>query len=229
MIDYEFYETPGPLTAYMCEVVGGNEPIHGKLFEPCVGNGAIGEMVSACCGNVWWQTGDLDPRWKPDRCGDATTPGFWGGLENEIDWVITNPPFSGAIEIADHAIRCARVGVVMHLRASIHEVLKTGRRRTWMREHRPAGIIWLPRVAYQRSRTTGKWTTDSVTGCWVVWLKDPYNEVGQFIDYADQKLLEELDADTPAFRRRSDELCGYVGSEIERQRQHVERWKGQAA
>lgn len=42
-----------------------------------------------------------------------------------------------------------------------------------MAEHTPTGILWLPRFAYQRSKKTGKWTTDSVCACWVVWLKDP--------------------------------------------------------
>jgi hypothetical protein len=92
----------------------------------------------------------------------------------------------------------------MHLRASIHEVLKTGVRRTWMAEHQPAGILWLPRFAYQRSKTTGKWTTDSVCACWVVWLKDP--NTPQFIRYAPERVIDELDAETPAYRSRMDRL-----------------------
>ncbi len=73
-----------------------------------------------------------------------------------------------------------------------------------MREHTPTGILWLPRFAYQRSKTTGKWTTDSVCACWVIWLKDP--NAPQFIRYAPESVIDELDAETPAYRARMDRL-----------------------
>ena len=96
------------------------------------------------------------------------------------------------------------MGVAMHLRASIHEVLKTGTRRTWMDRRTPTGILWLPRFAYQRSKTTGKWTTDSVCACWVIWLKDPL--APQFIRYAPEWVIDDLNAETPEYRRRMDAI-----------------------
>jgi hypothetical protein len=114
----------------------------------------------------------------------------------------------------------------MHLRASIHEVLKRGPQRTWMAEHRPTGLLWLPRFGYQRSRTTGKWATDSVCACWCVWLKDP--AAPQFIHYAPEWVLDALKRETPAYRARMDELMGFTGSTLERQAQCVEFWKAAA-
>jgi hypothetical protein len=75
-----------------------------------------------------------------------------------------------------------------------------------MAEHLPTGILWLPRFAYQRSKTTGKWTTDNVCACWVVWVHDPDPEAPQFIGYAPEHVADDLDKETPAFRKRADSL-----------------------
>lgn len=193
----EFYPTPAPFTRwlarYMAEEV---TPITGKLFAPCVGDGAI---VREILGD--WRTNDLDKRWQADTHGDARDASVW---PDDVDWTVDNPPFEPAIEIIEQALAHSRVGVAMHLRASIHEVLKTGKRRTWMHLNPPTGILWLPRFAYQRSRTTGQWSTDSVTACWLIWLKD--TDSPQFIDYAPEDVLEALDAFTPEYRKRMDAL-----------------------
>jgi hypothetical protein len=194
MIDYEFYETPAAFTRWLFKDVF----IDGRVCEPCVGSGAI---VAASNHGLWW-TNDLDSRWPADCHKDARDRSLWKA--HEFDWVVSNPPFTPAIDIISHALEFARVGVAMHLRASIHEVLKTGVRRTWMAKHQPTGILWLPRFAYQRSKTTGKWTTDSVCACWVVWLKDP--NARQFIRYAPESVIDELDRETPAYRARMDQL-----------------------
>lgn len=195
-LDFEFYETPDPFTNWLFHEV----EITGRVFEPCVGNGAI-QRASWPPNRRKWFTNDLDPRWPADVHKDACDRTLWEA--HEFDWTVSNPPFTPAIEIIDRAIEFSRVGVAMHLRASIHEVLKNGVRRTWMARHPPTGILWLPRFAYQRSKTTGKWTTDSVCACWCVWIKD---ETRQFIRYAPESVIDELDAFTPEYRRRMDAL-----------------------
>ncbi len=75
----------------------------------------------------------------------------------------------------------------------------------------------LPRFAYQRSKTTGQWTTDSVCACWVIWMTDP--GAPQFIRYAPEWVIDQLDAETPAYRARMDALMGYTGSEGARREQ----------
>lgn len=203
----EFYETPPAFTRWLFTRV----QISGRLFEPCVGDGAIPRAAESTrpSGSApdHWAANDLDPYWAADSHLDATRTPVWdfrAVRDAEPDWTVSNPPFEPCLEIIDHAIRTSRVGVAMHLRASIHEVLKTGKRRTWMTEHKPNGILWLPRFAYQRSAKTGEWSTDSVCAAWVIWLKDPL--APQFIDYAPEWVLRELKADEPAYRARMDRL-----------------------
>lgn len=190
--DFEFYETPQAFGRYL----GAEVTLQGSLFEPCAGTGAL---LKALPGHDW-TTNDLDTRHPAGSHLDAADEACWNG--RQIDWTVSNPPFSPAISIITHAIKHSRIGVAMHLRASIHEVLKTGIRRSWMADHTPTGILWLPRFAYQRSKKTGDWTTDSVCACWVVWLKD--KSAPQFIRYAPSSVIDALDAETPAYRRRMD-------------------------
>lgn len=164
---YEFYPTPAPFTQWLFEAV----PIMGKVFEPCVGNQAIlrvTEMLSPH--RCQWQTNDLDPRWPADTIADATSPDCWRG--REIDWTVTNPPFEPVLPILIHALQHSRVGVALHVRASFLEPLKRGLRRRWLRDHSPTGVLHLPRVAFQRSPTTGAWSTDSMYTVWAIWLRD---------------------------------------------------------
>ncbi len=207
-MDFEFYETPKAFTRWLFDEV----KIFGQVLEPCVGSAAIVDAAieSPTVPYMQWHTNDLDKRWPADWHGDAAKADVGG---TSFDWTVSNPPFSPAIEIITAALRYSRVGVAMHLRASIHEVLKTGVRRTWMAQHPPTGILWLPRFAYQRSKKTGKWTTDSVGACWCVWLKDP--NAAQFIRYAPESVIDALDAETPSYRERMDMLMlNYKSSEI---------------
>jgi hypothetical protein len=223
VIDYEFYETPESFTRYLFKALADRGHwIDGYLFEPCVGSGAIlratpqGEVGSPR--DAVWSTNDLDPSWPADHHGDARS----FRLLTPVDWAISNPPFTPAIDIIENMLGFAKVGVAMHLRASIHEVLKTGVRRTWMAKHLPTGILWLPRFAYQRSKLDGEWKTDSVCACWVIWLKPGlaveagYGPRGhgtsfqqpapQFIDYAPEWVLDALKKETPIYRARMDKL-----------------------
>lgn len=225
--DFEFYETAECFTRYLLDVLrrrcadGG---IHNRVcYEPCAGNGAIVRAANSAGGRQHghaskWLTNDLDPRWRADSNVDATEPLAWSF---PIDWTISNTPFTQAIPIADQAIRASRYGVALYLRASIHEPLKEGERRTWFSEHPPTGIVWLPRFAHQRSRAKGIWSTDSMTSCWVIWEKGRRD---QFIEYAPASVLEELEAETPSYRSQMDALNGLTGSEKERQAQWRERW-----
>lgn len=200
---YEFYETPQAFTKWLFMY----ESIQGRIFEPCVGAGAIPRAADAIdwVGKRRWVTNDIDPRWPADFHLDAMTeePFACASADEPIDWVVSNTHFTGAIKVAQHALQYARVGVALHLRSSIHEVLKTGPRRTWMAEHRPTGILHLPRWAYQRSTKSGDWRTDQVHPCWVIWRK---GERDQFIDYAPEFVLEWLEEEAVAYRARMDRL-----------------------
>lgn len=194
---FEFYETPRAFSDYLFRTV----PIVGRCFAPCVGSGAI--VATGQDPRRTWVTNDLDPRWQADTTLDATTRACWAQA-GAVDWTVDNPAFEPALAIIALALEHSRVGVAMHLRASIHEVTKRGIRRTFMRQHRPTGILWLPRFGYQRSATTGLWSQDSVCACWVVWLKDP--AAPQFLDYAPEWVLDQLKRETPGYRQHMDRL-----------------------
>lgn len=216
LLDYEFYETPSAFSHYLFREVS----IYGTVFSPCVGSGAIirasRETVEQATDKIGaypltrqWVTNDFDHRWPADFHHDATQEHVWKEVLDRnggIDFTVDNPPFTKWQAIAEHALEYSRIGVALHLRASIHEVLKTGARRTWMSRNTPTGILWLPRFGYQRSKTTGKWTTDSVCACWLVWLKLPTAK--QFIRYSPEWVLDALEAETPIYRKRMDALMG---------------------
>lgn len=185
----EFYATPHAFTRWLFDVV----PISGALYEPCVGAGDIPAAIDGT-----WRTNDLDPYWEADTQYDATTRVAWPA---GVEWTVTNPPFSLAVPILEHALAHSAVGVAMFLRLSFHEPLKTGARHTFLREHPPTDILFLPRFAFQRSPKTGKWTTDSMTSCWVTWVRDTR---GQALHYPPRELFEQLEAETPEYRRRMD-------------------------
>lgn len=228
--DFEWYPTPAAATRWLFSTMAlKGHRIHGVVYEPCVGDRAIVRASEGADDHAGisleraWVTNDLDPRWPADRHVDAAHATSWRGIH--CDAVVTNPSFSLAIEIATLAIESAPI-VAMHLRASIHEPLKTGLRRFWMAKYPPTGILWLPRFAYQRSRAKGAWSTDSVTACWCVWVRDAKN---QFIDYAPASVIDELTAETPVYRQRMDAAMGFVGTEANRQAQCREFWKAVAA
>lgn len=196
--DFDFYETPDPLTAWLFQ----EHDIQGQCYEPCVGAGAI---VRAANAQEWtprkrhWTTNDLDPRWAATTHLDASVPEAWTGFP---DWVVSNTPFSCWNEIAEHAINRSRIGVALYLRLSAHEP-KKGQFRDWWSKFPPSRIYVCPRFAHQRSRKSGKWSTDSVTCCWTIWDK---RFTRQEIAYAPASVLEALDAYTPHYRARMDAL-----------------------
>lgn len=196
---FEFYPTPTPFTQWLSDEI----EISGRCADVCVGNRAI---PAALPKSLSWVTNDIDPRWPARYHLDASAPALYRGL-GAVDWHITNPPFTLAIPILDHCVKHAHVGVAMYVRVSIHEVLKTGIRRSWMTEHPPTGLLFLPRFAYQRSPTTGAWATDSLTCCWAIWYRDP--AVPQFIRYAPSWVGDALDAFTPDYRSQMDALMGH--------------------
>jgi hypothetical protein len=217
MTDFEFYETAEPFTRWLFAYMRDNlTAIRGRCFEPCVGNGAI---IKAS-GHGFWFANDIDPQWPADVHKDACDRSLW--MAHQVDWTITNPPFTLAIPILQQALEFSHVGVAMYLRLSIHEPLKEGIRRTFFAEHKPTATLVLPRFAHQRSRAKGIWSTDSMTSCWCVWVK---GEQRQVIDYAPESVIDELAAFTPSYRERMDALMGFTGTEAERQAQCIARWK----
>lgn len=198
MIDYEFYATPDPFTRWLAweleQRVGGFTGA--SVYEPCAGAGDIGFALDL----QRVRMADLDPFWGHPVFDATKAEGYALGQ----DWSITNPPFSQALPIAAQMFQHSRVGVAMYHRATLKEPLKGhGLGRSFFRDHPPTMTLWCPRFAHQRSKTTGKWSTDSVTCVWSVW-KHGESVIGDV--WPPDSLFAELERFTPLYRERMDAL-----------------------
>lgn len=222
----EYYETPAAFTrmglrslAHALAPTGLAVPgvdAHASpvptLLEPCVGRGAILQAWQPSPHRLLtarnWRTNDRDPRWHADTHLDATAPEVWRAqAAHRPAWVITNPPFSAAATILQHALHHVTCGVIFHVRMSFNEVTKDDGRGALLYQCPPRGLCFLPRFAFRRSPTTHKWSTDSVATCWMYWLTSPdYDAVEPWIHYADDTCLQELVQETPDYRDRMDRL-----------------------
>ncbi len=192
MRGFDFYPTPAVFVHYLLDVLArhGRSP-RGRVFAPCHGSGAI----QAAC-ESWpgisritnWTTNDLDPRWKADSHLDAAHRSAWID-RGPIDFVIENPPFLKAIEIAEQAVAAAVQGVALHVRCTLNEPCKKRGshaeqlRRSFLREHPPTGTLWLPRFKYQLDSAS----MDSATCVWLVWLRGVDR---QFVEYAPDSVID---------------------------------------
>ncbi len=86
-------------------------PLSGLILEPCSGEGAIASILKLA--GLKTIANDLNPIIEADFHFDATDD--WTGFP-QVDWVVTNPPFSAAFEILKKAYAQARVGVAFFLR-----------------------------------------------------------------------------------------------------------------
>lgn len=171
--DFEFYRTPACLTQWLVDQVG--PALTGtSICEPCVGDGAILQVFAdRHLARARVLTNDLDPQWPADTHEDASTAAYWAGfLPGMVDWVVTNPPFSAAGPVLAAAWPVVQRGVILHVRATFHEALKTGLRRSLLRECPPQHVLWLPRIRFRVNPDPTKTaTTDSTATCWVIWSK----------------------------------------------------------
>jgi hypothetical protein len=154
----EFYETPKGLTTALLQRL----QVYGRVIEPCAGDHAITDVLKNHGLEVL--TCDIDPTKTVDYVMDSAVEDNWGLLLH-ADWVVSNPPFSRALEILKNAYDHAEVGVAMLLRLSFLEPCEP--RNKWLVQHPPQRIIVLPRVSFD-----GK-GNDTVTCAWFIWYKKP--------------------------------------------------------
>ena len=137
---------------------------HHIVLEPCSGMGSI--AVPLICHGCSVLTNDVDPAMPADEHADMTLEENWA--RHEVDWFVSNPPFSKAHIIVPYAVRYARIGAAMLLRLSFLEPTEDRQPRGEFLERRPPDMqIVLPRISF-----TGDGKTDSVTCAWFVWLKE---------------------------------------------------------
>ena len=158
----DYYETPPHYAAALLDTIGSLTGC--TVYEPCVGYRHIAGYLTDARQLL---TNDLDPGHPASSHEDARTAAAWPAGEDEerFDWTITNPPFSDALPILRHALRCSR-NVAFLVRLSFLEPTRT--REVFWCQHPPTGLIVLPRYSF-RLNDLGRRQTDSVTCCWLIY------------------------------------------------------------
>lgn len=138
---FDFYETPAWQTRALVKRV----QIAGRVLECCVGDRSLANELQ----HSTVITNDVNPERVADFHLDATQAESWAQFP-EVDWVVTNPPFNGAMQILKHAHAKARFGVVMLLRISFLEPTKE--RGPWLVNAPPQSTISAAALVLQGQR-----------------------------------------------------------------------------
>lgn len=161
-VKHDFYETPPWATVELIKrlavVPDPDFQMTGTALEPCTGNGAIARILETTGMRVW--TNDIDPKRPADYQMDARDDAVYSATMP--DWIVTNPPWSYALDIAKASLEWARQGTAMLLRISFLE--PTLKRGWWLKDHPPDFLLHLPRISYD-----GDGNFDAVHGAWFVW------------------------------------------------------------
>jgi hypothetical protein len=169
----DIYPTPHGVIQELLPLVN----ISGRVFEPCAGPGAIAEVLREAGLTV--HCGDIEP--QIDSCVkfDATRPQDWEARAAQVeqlldqewgqDWVITNPPFNGAVEILAQAMCWSRRGVILLLPITFLEPVEARWEvlNTWA-DNLVRVIPVNPRPQFRGDSSS----SDRVTVAWFVWDKD---------------------------------------------------------
>lgn len=159
----DFYPTPEWATVELLNHV----EIRGSVLECCAGGNDITRALHSPNGARLLWTNDYDVNLHHTSHFDATDKRGWmmfRGEYGDMEWVVTNPPFSTAPWIVPLAYDFASVGICMLLRLSFLEPVEN--RGAWLNQHPPTTLIVLPRISF-----TGDGKTDNVTCAWMVWDK----------------------------------------------------------
>lgn len=155
------YMTPPHYVQALVETVG----IKGRVYEPCVGDGAIADILRDRSGIPHVVTNDLNPDCDAHYHCDARRQEAWSPrITFGVKWVVTNPPFAGAFEILRHALHLPHVALL----ARLSFLEPTRGRAELLAKRPPRRLIVLPRYSFRRN-DQGRRQTDSVTCAWLVW------------------------------------------------------------
>lgn len=158
------------------------QPMKGRLLDPTCGDAtmaaALADRFDSLVLNdlepqisqetrdrlMAWQRTDPAVRQLTIRSSNCLQPPPAFGLWFGADWIVTNPPWNQAAEIAERACAYAMRGLALLLRLSF---LEATRSRLWLRKNPPRRIIVLPRISF-----TGDGRHDSVVPAWFLWGDD---------------------------------------------------------
>ena len=163
-IENDYYPTPAWCIDRLLEEVN---MLSGKWLEPAAGDGALIRSVDARLGvRPTWTAVELQDKFKTDL--EASVDPSRVHIESfldapllkEYDVIITNPPFSKALEFIKKSIELEPEYVCMLLRLNF---MGSGERSDFLRQYTP-DIYVLP----NRPSFNGK-GTDSIEYAWFIW------------------------------------------------------------
>jgi hypothetical protein len=161
--------------------------IHGIVYEPCVGDGAIANALRRLLSVRRVDTNDIDRAYPADTHYDATVQ-ISANMPPLFDWAVTNPPFTQAYDILTMTWPNVR-NVAFLARLSFLE--PTEERAGFLEEHPPTQMIVLPRYSF-RTNDAGKRQTDNVTCAWLVWHADRVPRGISFYGRAKAAVTEQI-------------------------------------
>jgi hypothetical protein len=156
--DRDAHWTPAEGTRHLlrwCPEVLGQD-----VWEPCAGAGWMRDTLRDE-GGCLVRASDIVPMGEGIEEMDALArQDRWHG------WIVTNPPFNLAIQIAQHALSLSpRVALLVRL--SFLE--PTRERGPFLARRPPDRVIITPRMRFPRGDGLPQRGTDSVTTAWLVW------------------------------------------------------------
>jgi hypothetical protein len=163
----DFYETPPPVTEELLTILGPHLAPGMLIDEPCVGDGAIAQVLIGHGCQV--RTFDIDHARLADYHGDSGDPQFLESIGGpRPDWNVSNPPFSEIHRVVPATVPRAKIASAFLLRIS--HIEPVANRREWWLAHPPQHRLTTERISF---RTSGKGSkTDSVTTEWCIWTAD---------------------------------------------------------
>lgn len=212
----DFFPTPPWATRALCDYLGGTAALSAlTCWEPCCGAGDMARPLAEYFADVHATDVHDYGTVFPDQFATMDFATDWMGDDTqEVDWVITNPPFRLASEIIFNAIRVARIGVAMFVRTSFLE--GQDRHSGLFMQHRPDRIIqFAERVPLFKGRVIQsgakywdaaandgaggvKTATTATSYCWITWSPGARVNHTQFDWIAPCRTRLERPGDYPA-------------------------------
>ena len=163
----EFYRTPEWLVRPILEELIPKTCMYStyNILEPACGDGAIVEVMRTIQRpyKIEIDAYDINPRGCGLAGGFLTMP-----TDKKYDLILTNPPFSLALEFAKKAMTLRKDITSLAVLLVRLGFLAGQLRADWMRKHTPS-IYISPKRPMFRLNKKGKKGSDATDYCWAVW------------------------------------------------------------